>query len=58
MRPQRKSYVYTAYTMNYQFSTIVVAESLKKARIAGVREAKLVMGGHAHISRDDVHEHK
>ncbi len=56
MRPQRKSYVYTAYTQNYQFSTIVVAPSLKQARMAGYREAKLVMGSHARIARDDVRE--
>lgn len=58
MRPQRNTYVYTAYTQNYQFSTIVVAPSLKQARITGYREAKLVMGNHARIARDDVREEK
>lgn len=57
MRPQRKSYVYTAHTMNYKYSTTVYATSLKQARTYGYLEAKRVMGHHARIQRDECHEH-
>ncbi len=56
MRPQRKCYVYTAHTMNYKYSTIVYANSLKQARTYGYLEAKRVMGTHARIQRDEIYE--
>jgi len=30
MRSQRKPYVYTAYAMNYKYSTVVYATSIKQ----------------------------
>jgi hypothetical protein len=57
MRNQRKCYVYTAYSMHYKYSTVVYATSVKQARQYGYLEAKRVMGSHARIARDDVHEH-
>ena len=56
MRNQRKSYVYTAYSMNYKYSTVVYATSVKQARQYGYLEAKKVMGNHARIHRDTVDE--
>lgn len=58
MRPQRKCYVYTAFSRNYQYSTMVYAETVKQARLRGFHEAQKVMGSHAQISHDHVEEHK
>lgn len=58
MRFQRKSYVYTCFTTQYKYSTVVYATSVKQARIYGLREAKQVMGRCAVIRRDVVEEQK
>lgn len=58
MRPQRKSYVYTAFAQNYKYSTVVHASSVKQARIYGFRDAKMVMGKCAVIRRDHIEELK
>lgn len=52
MRPQRNTYVYTAFCNNYKYSTIVYATSVKQARQYGYREALAVMGKCAVIRRD------
>jgi len=51
-----KQYIYTAKTMHYTWSTYVKAYTLQEARVAGYREAKLIMGGHARIAHDEVRE--
>jgi len=56
MGPQRKTYVYTAFTMHYKYSTVVYATSVKSARVLGLLEARRVMGGHARIHRDHIEE--
>ena len=58
MRPQRNTYVYTAFTQNYKYSTIVYATSVKQARAYGYREALAVMGRCAVIRRDLVEQQK
>lgn len=58
MRPQRKSYVYTAFTKNYKYSTVVYAQSMKQARMYGFRDTLGVMGKCAVIRRDIVEEMK
>lgn len=58
MRPQRNTYVYTAFTQNYKYSTIVHATSVKQARAYGYREALAVMGRCAVIRRDLVEQQK
>lgn len=50
----RKQWQYTAWSMHYQWSTIVVASSVKEARRLGFKEATAVFGGHARVHRDDV----
>ena len=56
MGPQRTSYVYTAFTMHYKYSTVVYATSVNTARVLGLLEARRVMGGHARIHRDAIEE--
>ena len=56
MREQRKSYVYTAFSENYKYSTMVYAKNIKQARQYGYYEAKKVMGTCAVIRRDEVKE--
>jgi hypothetical protein len=58
MRSQRKPYVYTAFTTNYKYSTVVYANSLKQARQYGYYEAKKVMGKCAVIRRDSIEDMK
>lgn len=58
MRPQRNTYVYTAFTANYKYSTVVYATSVKQARAYGYREALAVMGRCAVIRRDLVEQQK
>ena len=58
MRPQRNTYVYTAFCHNYKYSTIVYATSVKQARVYGYREALAVMGRCAVIRRDLVEQQK
>ena len=58
MRNQRKSYVYTAFTNNYKYSTVVYAMSVKQARQYGRFEALKVMGKSAMIRRDLVEDMK
>ncbi len=50
----RKQWQYTAYSMYYQWSTVVTAASLKEARRLGLKEASAVFGGHARVHRDEV----
>jgi hypothetical protein len=56
MRKVLKQYIYTARTMHYTWETYVKAYTLQEARVAGYREAKLIMGGHARIAHDEVRE--
>jgi len=56
VRKVLKQYLYTARTMHYTWQTYVRAYTLQEARLAGYREAKLIMGGHARIASDDVRE--
>jgi len=58
MRAQRNTYVYTAFTQNYKYSTVVYATSVKQARQYGYREALAVMGKCAVIRRDLVEPQK
>jgi len=58
MRPQRNTYVYTAFCNHYKYSTIVYATSVKQARQYGYREALMVMGKSAVIRRDLVEQQK
>jgi len=58
MGPQRKTFIYTAHTMHYKYSTVVYATSIKLARALGHHEARRVMGGHARIHHDHVEEMK
>lgn len=53
---QRKSYVYTAYSKHYKYTTVVYAANMKQAQRYGLHEAKLVMGNHAKIHRDNIKE--
>lgn len=50
----RKQWQYTAWSMHYQWSTIVVANSIKEARRLGMQEAKYIFGNHARVHRDEV----
>lgn len=65
MRNQRNTYVYTAFTQNYKYSTVMIglailvyAMSVKQARQHGYREALAVMGKCAVIQRDLVEPQK
>lgn len=58
MGPSRRTWVYTAYTAHYKYSTIVYATNIRMARQAGRYEALKVMGRHAKISRDVIQEKK
>jgi len=58
MPSQRKPYVYTAFSVNYKYSTVVYATSVKQARQYGLHEAKKVMGKCAMIRRDLVEDMK
>lgn len=53
----RRQWVYTAYSQYYNWSTMVVANTVQEARKLGYREAKQVFGNHAPIHRDEVKEH-
>lgn len=50
----RKQWTYTCHTMNYVWSTIVVANSVKEARALGYRQAKQVIGKCGRIHKDEV----
>lgn len=54
MPPQRNTYVYTAFTAHYKYSTIVHAKNVAEARRFGLHDAKLVMGTAGRIHRDEV----
>jgi len=56
VRKVLKQYLYTARTMHYTWQTYVKAYTLQEARQAGFREAKLIMGNHARIYKDEVQE--
>lgn len=58
MRSQRKTYVYTAFTSHYKYSTVVYATSVKQARQYGYQDARQVMGKCAVIRRDLVEEQR
>lgn len=52
----RRQWVYTAYSMHYNWSVVVLANTIQEARVKGSREAKQVFGNHAVIHRDTVIE--
>lgn len=54
MRVRIITWEYRCYSQNYQYSTYVRAGTLREARCLGLREAKMVMGTHARIQRDEV----
>ena len=54
---QRKSYVYTAFSAHYKYSTIVHAKNVAEARRFGFHDARMVMGTTGRIHRDEVVEH-
>jgi hypothetical protein len=51
-----RQWIYTAYSVHYQWETVVRAATIQQARVAGYREAKAIMGNHASIIRDEVRE--
>jgi hypothetical protein len=51
-----RQWIYTAYSVHYQWETVVRAPTIQQARVAGYREAKTIMGNHASITRDEVRE--
>lgn len=58
MRLRLQTFEYRCFTEHYQYSCYVRAYNLKQARTSGYHEAKRVMGNHARIQRDEIHEVK
>ena len=50
----RKQWQYTAWSMHYQWSTVVVANSIKEARRLGFKEARMIFGNQARVHKDEV----
>lgn len=50
----RRDWTYTCWSKHYVWSTLVTASSKREARVAGLREARRVMGNHAPIHKDQV----